>query len=240
MADSYVCSTATLKCSFGNCTAKLIVYPDRTVFLAGQPMANVSDHVSMYNIHSFGKCHTTTFPPTGSATSANHGNLTPMPCVPGTVTEWMNGKTDYFVKGKCALLSSSYCRCKYGGIISIVHDGQSPSGNVDLECENILGQDEIEEKQRLTPDQVLDGIQLALDVAGFIPGFGAIADLTNAAISACRGDWVGAGMSLVAAVPGIGDAAAGAKIAHKGVKMAKTTALAGGSAMIGVGLAQKK
>ena len=33
MADSYVTSKATLKCSFGDKTAKLTVYPDRTVEL---------------------------------------------------------------------------------------------------------------------------------------------------------------------------------------------------------------
>ena len=59
--------------------------------LTEKPMANISDHVSMYNIAPFGKCHTVAYPPTGSATAANHGHLTPMPCVPGTVSEWING-----------------------------------------------------------------------------------------------------------------------------------------------------
>ena len=67
----------------------------------------------------------------------------------------------------------------------------------------------------------MDGIQTALDFAGFIPGAGAIPDLLNAAIYAARGDMANAGMSVLAAVPGIGDAAAGAKIAMKGVKAAK-------------------
>lgn len=240
MTDSYVCSTAILKCSFGDCTARLSVYPDRTVFLAGQPMANSSDYISMYNIHPFGKCRTTNYPPTGSATSSNHGCLTPMPCVPGTVSEWLNTKPDYIIKGKKALVSSSYCKCKYGGIISIINNGQSPKGTVDLQKECYISQNQIAESQKLTPDQVLDGIQLALDVAGFIPAVGAFADLTNAAISACRGDWVGAGFSLVAAVPAIGDAAAGAKIAHKGVKMAKISAATAGVGMVAVGLTQNK
>lgn len=226
MENSYVCSSATLKCSFGDATSKLTVYSDRTVFLTGEPMANISDHLSMKNIAPFGKCRTTNFPLTGSATSANNGCLTPMPCIPGTDSEWINGKSDYIIKGKCALLSSSYCKCKYGGIITIVSDGQVEEGEVDLAQEQVESEDEILEKQDLSTDDILDGIQLALDVAGFIPGVGAFADLTNAAISACRGDWVGAGMSLVAAVPGIGDAAAGAKMAHKGVKMAKAAKVA--------------
>ena len=71
MSDSYVTSKATLKCSFGDKTSKLTVYPDRTVELTTKPTANISDHISMYNIAPFGKCHTTCYPPTGSATAAN-------------------------------------------------------------------------------------------------------------------------------------------------------------------------
>lgn len=132
MSDSYVTSKATIKCSCGDKSARLTVYPDRTVFLTGMPMANVSDHVSLYNIAPFGKCHTTAYPPTGSATAANHGTLTPMPCVPGTVSEWRNGKSDYLVKGKPALLKSSYCRCQWGGIITIINDGQQDTGTPDM------------------------------------------------------------------------------------------------------------
>ena len=122
--DSYVCSGATMKCSFGDRNAKLTVYPDRTVFLTGQPTANITDHTSLYNIAPFGKCHTTNYPATGAATAAAHGRLTPMPCVPGTVSNWMNGKDDYIIKDNPALLKSSYCRCCYGGVITIVDDGQ--------------------------------------------------------------------------------------------------------------------
>lgn len=123
-ADSYVCSGATLKCTFGDRNAKLTVYPDRTVFLTGQPMANITDHTSLYNIFPFGKCHTTKFPATGAATAAAHGRLTPMPCVPGTMSNWINGKDDYIIKDAPALLKSSYCRCCYGGVITITDDGQ--------------------------------------------------------------------------------------------------------------------
>jgi hypothetical protein len=122
--DSYVCSGATMRCTFGEKTAKLTVYQDRTVFLTGNPMGNITDHITEYNIASFGKCRTTRFPPTGSATSANHGHLTPMRCVPGTDSNWMNGKEDYLIKGEPALLKSSTCKCKWGGKISIVNDGQ--------------------------------------------------------------------------------------------------------------------
>ena len=223
--DSYVCSGATMKCTFGDRKSKLTVYPDRTVFLTGQPMANISDHTSLYNIAPFGKCHTTRFPPTGAATAAAHGKLTPMPCVPGTNSNWMNGKNDYIIKGDPALLKSSFCRCCYGGVITITDDGQRDTGSADLSRALLLPKEQLnsnaEEKSKLDVDSVLDGIQTALDFAGFIPGAGAIPDLLNAAIYAARGDMANAGMSVLAAVPSIGDAAAGAKIAMKGVKAAK-------------------
>ena len=131
-ADSYVCSGAVMKCSFGDKKAKLTVYPDRTVFLTGQPMANITDHTSLYNIAPFGKCHTTRYPATGSATAANHGHLTPMPCIPGTVSNWINGKDDYIIKGDPTLLKSSYCKCQWGGVITITDDGQKDTGKADL------------------------------------------------------------------------------------------------------------
>lgn len=225
MSDSYVTSKATMKCSCGDRQAKLTVYPDRTVFLTEKPMANISDHISLYNIAPFGRCHTTRYPATGAATAANHGRLTPMPCIPGTVTEWINGKNDYIIKGKPALLKSSYCRCKWGGVITITDDGQVDTGEADLSREQVTTEEEMkaatEAKQQLDPEAVLDGIQLALDVAGLAPGVGAIPDLLNASISALRGDWGAAGLSVLAAVPVIGDAATAAKFAKKGVKVAK-------------------
>lgn len=229
-SDSYVCSTATMKCTFGDKSAKLTVYPDRTVYLTGKPMANISDHVSMYNIAPFGKCRTTSYPPTGSATASNHGTLTPMPCVPGTISEWLQGKSDYIIKGKPALLKSSYCKCQWGGVITITNDGQTDTGDADLNKVALLSEEEMLKRQeeeelaenaKLDADAVLDGIQTALDLAGFAPGIGAVPDLLNAAISACRGNWAEAGLSVVAAVPGIGDAAAGIKLANRGVKLAK-------------------
>lgn len=226
-SDSYVCSGATMRCTFGDKKAKLTVYPDRTVFLTGQPMANISDHISLCNIAGFGKCHTTRYPATGSATAANHGRLTPMPCVPGTNTEWKSGKDDYLIKGDAALLKSSYCKCRWGGVITITDDGQKDTGAADMSrvaaisMEQMLTETEEKEKQGLKPESVLDGIQLALDAAGLVPGVGAIPDLLNASISALRGDWTAAGLSVLAAVPVIGDAATAAKYAQKGVKAAK-------------------
>ena len=221
MADSYVCSGATMRCSMGTSQAKLTVLPMRTVLLTGQPMANISDHLSMVNLAPFGRCRSLGFPATASATAANHGSLTPMPCMHNTPFPWMNGKNDYIVKGDPALLKSSTCQCMWGGTISIVDDGQHGEGTqwVSKSQEDVFEKEQIK-TDGLGADDILDGIQMALDVAGMVPLAGAIPDLANAAISALRGDWLGAGMSLVAAVPGAGDAVGGAKIVKNGVKIA--------------------
>lgn len=225
-ADSYVCSGATLKCSFGDKNSKLSVYPDRTVFLTERPMANISDHTSMYNIWPFGKCRTVSYPSTGSATAAAHGKLTPMPCIPGTVTEWLNGKSDYIIKGKPALLKSSYCRCQWGGIITIIDDGQVDTGSADMNrapTETFETWDmAVKDIEMPDVNSILDGLQLGLSVAGFVPGLGAIPDLLNAAISAARGNWADAGLSIVSAIPLIGDITTGIKFVKIGVNTAKT------------------
>lgn len=136
-SDSYVCSGAKIQCTFGEKDAKLSVYPDRTVSLTDLPMANITDRISLYHIASFGKCRTTKYPPTGSATAAHKGKLTPMPCIPGTDTDWKNGKDDYLIKGNPALLKSSYCKCKWGGVITIVEDGQKETSPADLSKESL-------------------------------------------------------------------------------------------------------
>lgn len=123
-SDSYVCSGARMKCSCGDKISTLTVLPSRTIWLTDEPQANISDHQSMVNIAPFGKCHTTAYPPTGSATAANHGRLTPMPCVPNTPFPWMSGKNDVILKGDSALLKSSTCKCVWGGTITITDDGQ--------------------------------------------------------------------------------------------------------------------
>lgn len=129
-ADSYVCSKAKIKCSYGDKISTLTVYPDRTIWLTGEPQANISDHISMYNIAPFGKCHTTRYPATGSATAANHGKLTPMPCVPNTPYPWRDGKDDVILQGNPALLKSSTCKCVWGGTITFAYDGQTDGNRI--------------------------------------------------------------------------------------------------------------
>lgn len=54
-----------------------------------------------------------------------------------------------------------------------------------------------------------------LDVVGLVPVFGEVADLANAGIYAAEGDYVNAGISVAAMVPGLGMAATGAKVGTK-------------------------
>jgi hypothetical protein len=63
--------------------------------------------------------------------------------------------------------------------------------------------------------QASDWAHGALDVAGFIPGLGAIPDLLNAGIYAVEGNYAAAAISAVAAVPIVGDAAKGVSMASK-------------------------
>ena len=67
----------------------------------------------------------------------------------------------------------------------------------------------------------MDSAQLALDGIGLIPGVGIFADGLNALISTGRGDFVGAGLSLAAMVPGLGMAAGGGKLAKATAKIMK-------------------
>ena len=223
MADSYVCSGAKIRCTMGTGVATLTVLPPpvRTVLLTGKPQANVSDTKPIVNVGSCGNCRSLLYPPTAAATAAAEGVLTPMPCVPSIIGTWFPGKLDYLVQGPPALLKSDHCQCAFGGTVSLINDGQTPTGPADM---SRISSEEFEKDQvsteGLEPDDVLDGIQMALDVAGMVPLAGAVPDLLNAAVSACRGNWADAGLSLLAAVPGAGDAVGAAKIAKDGVKVA--------------------
>lgn len=78
------------------------------------------------------------------------------------------------------------------------------------------------------PQTVLDGVQAALDIVGFIPVVGEVADLANAAISLARGDYVGAALSLVSAIPVVGDAIGkGGKLARFAASKADDVLAAG-------------
>lgn len=67
--------------------------------------------------------------------------------------------------------------------------------------------------------KALDGVQAGLDVVGFVPGVGEIADGINALISLGRGDVAGATLSATSMLPIVGDAIGkGGKIARAVIK----------------------
>lgn len=72
----------------------------------------------------------------------------------------------------------------------------------------------------VTGDKILDGLQTGLDVVGLIPGFGEIADLANAGISLARGDYAGAALSLLSAIPFAGWLGTAGKVGRRGAKAA--------------------
>lgn len=120
----YVCSGAVLKCSMGTANGSLNASP-KAVSLWAHEQANIADHISMLNVKSFGRCRSLGYPPTASATSAHHGHLTPMPCVPGTPTKWSAVDPNSKIASQPALLNTAKLKCIYGGTISIINPGQA-------------------------------------------------------------------------------------------------------------------
>ncbi len=120
----YVCSGAVLKCSKGTSNGSLNATP-KLVSLCSKEQANIGDHISIVNIKPFGRCRSLAYPPTATATSAHHGHLTPMPCIPGTPTNWSTVDANSILVGKPSLLNTAKLHCIYGGEITIVNPGQS-------------------------------------------------------------------------------------------------------------------
>ncbi|MCJ7960258.1 MAG: hypothetical protein MUW57_27835 [Pseudomonas sp.] len=83
------------------------------------------------------------------------------------------------------------------------------------------------EEEGITGEQILDGIQLGLDAVGLIPVVGDVADIASGVISLARGDYVGAGLSLLSAIPFVGYAGTAGKATRYGAKMAEASGKAG-------------
>ncbi len=125
---TFIASTAQLTCTYGDKKSQLTVLPTRTIFLNGNPMANVSDHKPIINIGPFGKCRSLANPAVAAATAAHHGHLTPMPCIPNTPQPWIKGKTNVIEKNNPALIKDCKLHCMWAGVISIISDGQTGIG----------------------------------------------------------------------------------------------------------------
>src|SRR5690349_2211817 len=120
-----VVSGAMLMCTFGVAPSTLTVIPKGQIVNAGGPMAaNIMDFIPIANIGMFGMCTTPTNPAVAAATSAALGVLTPVPCVPVTVSPWAPGSPTVMINGSPALSSTSKCMCTWGGVISVTVPGQ--------------------------------------------------------------------------------------------------------------------
>ena len=121
----YVCNGAQLKCSMGDNQSQLNVLPGKSVFLGGKDMANIMDNKPMVNIQPFGQCQSIANPTVASATASNSGKLQPMPCIPNTVTPWMDGKTNVNAKGFPVLMKNSKLMCMWAGNIEITDENNT-------------------------------------------------------------------------------------------------------------------
>ncbi|MFI3227512.1 MAG: DUF4280 domain-containing protein [Clostridia bacterium] len=111
---------ANIQCSFGTAPSVLTVLPTSLV-MSSMPMASIMDYIPMVNILPFVMCQNPANPTVASATAAALGVLTPMPCIPLTVSAWAPGCSSVMVAGNPALNNSSKLNCAYGGVIQIVN-----------------------------------------------------------------------------------------------------------------------
>ncbi|WP_370642699.1 DUF4280 domain-containing protein [Brevibacillus sp. DP1.3A] len=125
---SYVVVGAILSCSSGSKQSRLKMPFSHGVFVKGKPQVSIMDFVPNINIMPFGKCSSLKNPAVASATAANNGVHTPMPCTPLTTMPWMDGKADKMVGGHPALLNNSTNMCFHCGLIKIEDDGQDLGG----------------------------------------------------------------------------------------------------------------
>lgn len=125
---SYVVAGAILSCSKGDKPNRLKMPFSHGVYIQNKAQMNIKDHVPNENIFPFGKCCSMQNPTVASATAANNGVLTPMPCTPMTTMPWIMGKDDKLIEGQPALLNKSMLSCLYCGVIKIEDDGQLLEG----------------------------------------------------------------------------------------------------------------
>jgi hypothetical protein len=117
-----VCGGAMCACSFGVAPSSLMVTPENKT-LTTMPIANIMDYVPMKNVLPFGMCTSMANPTVAAATAAALGVLTPMPCVPNTVTPWVPGCLTVLIGNMPALNNSSKLMCMWGGVIQIMNPG---------------------------------------------------------------------------------------------------------------------
>ncbi|HZC72259.1 MAG TPA: DUF4280 domain-containing protein [Jatrophihabitans sp.] len=114
---------AVMQCTFGLAPSSLVALPISRVVIEGRPAAVVTDTVTGMNVPPFGMCSSLANPTVAAATSAALGVLTPMPCVPAIVGQWVPGALRTTIGGSRALTSGSMCNCAWGGVITMTMTG---------------------------------------------------------------------------------------------------------------------
>jgi hypothetical protein len=118
-----VVTGAMMTCTFGVAPAPFNATPTG-VMASSLPAGTIMDMVPLENIPTFGVCNTLSNPEVASATAAALGVLTPMPCVPATVTPWEPGAISVTINGMPALTNECMCNCMWGGVITFTEPGQ--------------------------------------------------------------------------------------------------------------------
>ncbi len=110
---------ASLQCSFGTSPGTLGVLPVSPATGGGKPIASIMDNVPMLNIRAFGHRTTPSNPMVAAATAAALGVLTPMPCIPVTVSPWIPGNQTVVLHQIPAVDESCTLMCNWGGSIKV-------------------------------------------------------------------------------------------------------------------------
>jgi len=109
MSTEYVIEGATLVCSMGAASSKLVIASPHGIELRGGNRANIGDSKPFDNFTPFGTCNVTS---------------PPKPCTP-VCAMWSGGKADTLLQGLPALLNTDKLICTAGGgLISITDSGQ--------------------------------------------------------------------------------------------------------------------
>jgi hypothetical protein len=119
-----VCMGAQMMCSFGMAPSNLVVLPINRTTTNMVPDANIMDHIPLVNILPFGACTTPSNPVVAAATAAALGVLTPMPCIPMTLSPWAPGAETVLLGNFPSLDNISTLNCIWGGVITIVNPGE--------------------------------------------------------------------------------------------------------------------
>lgn len=111
-------------CSFGMSPMPVKFLPIDRVLASNLPMGNIMGFAPMINISPFAMCTSLANPTVLAATTAAFGVLTPMPCIPMTVSPWIPSSPNVLCGNFPALNMGDKCMCMWGGVINIISPGQ--------------------------------------------------------------------------------------------------------------------